>query len=101
MHRRHWMVVTVGSAGSYLLAGCHGKQFAKVLHPGDKELVGSHQAGQETFKPLVDEAVGSLLARHAPGPQATISQVSTHGPEPVGTPPMRICFVAVENKSAE
>ena len=36
-------------------------------------MVGSHQAGQETFKPLVEEAIGSLLARHAV-PHPTVTQ---------------------------
>lgn len=56
-------------------------------------MVGSHAAGAETFKPLVEQAVAELLARHCeaamPGPDGTIP------------PPLRICFVAVENKSAE
>ncbi len=41
-----------------VLAGCRGNQYARVIKPGDKEMIGSHTAGQETFGPLVDEAVG-------------------------------------------
>jgi hypothetical protein len=73
--------------------GCRGNQYAKVMHPGDKEMVGSHQAGGETFKPLVDEAVSSLLGR-----QVASREV---GPQGLPPPPLRICFVGVENKSAE
>jgi hypothetical protein len=57
-------------------------------------MVGSHAAGAETFKPLIDEAVASLLGRHAMGMRSV-----SYGPVP--EQPMRICFVGVENKSAE
>ena len=100
MHRRQWLVVGLAMTGELALNGCRGSQFAKILHPGDNQMVGSHQAGQETFKPLVDEAIGNLLARHA-APHPTVTQVSTSGNEALPPPPMRICFVAVENKSAE
>ena len=55
-------------------------------------MVDSHAAGAETFKPLVEESTSKLLARHC---SQTI---------PVGTlppPAMKICFVGVENRSAE
>ena len=65
MHRRHWLLASMAMASEIALYGCRGSQFAKILHPGDKELVGSHKAGQETFKPLVEESVASLLARHS------------------------------------
>jgi hypothetical protein len=79
-------------------SGCRGTQYARVVKPGEKEMVGSHQAGQETFRPLVDEAVTGLVARHAVPPQAM--QVSA-GPELLPPPKMRVCFVGVENKTAE
>ena len=61
-------------------------------------MVGSHQAGAETFKPLVDEAVSCLLA--PPQPTARRPAGQRHASRsPPGT--MRICFVGVENKSAE
>ncbi len=75
--------------------GCRSKQTAQVNMPGQPDMVGSHQAGAETFKPLVEESVARLLARHG------------HAVQPAGfapgTPPqpMRICFVGVENKSIE
>lgn len=77
------------SAGCF---GCRGNQYAKVMHPGEPGMVGSHQAGEETYRPLIDEAVAKLLVRQ------TVAQQ----PGPDGRPrPTRICFVAVENLSAE
>lgn len=55
-------------------------------------MVGTTGAGAETFRPLVETAVRNLLARHA----SALHTVSVQG-----TRPLRICFVAVENKSAE
>lgn len=77
---------------SAVLAGCRGHQSATVLNDGHKDMVGTHAAGAETFKPLVDEAVGKLLARQSPG----VQQVSANTPGP-----KRVCFVGVENKSSE
>ncbi|MCA9170642.1 MAG: penicillin-binding protein activator LpoB, partial [Planctomycetales bacterium] len=74
-----------------------GMQFARVIKPGEREMVGSHQAGQETFDPLIDEAVGKLLARHEP--QA--HQLTSATGEMLPPHQMRICFVGVENKTAE
>jgi hypothetical protein len=100
MNRRQLIRAGFIGLGALILNGCRGKQYAKVVQPGDPQMVGSHTAGAETFKPLVDEAVSCLLARHTPaGPQ--IMPASTHGPEDIGHPPQRICFVCVENKSAE
>ena len=39
-------------------AGCRSVQFARVMKPGEDAMIGSHQAGQETFTPLVNDAVG-------------------------------------------
>ncbi len=103
MHRRSFLNATVALCGSGSLAalagGCKGTQYAKVFRPGDKEMVGSHQAGQETFRPLIDEAVGKLVARHSM-PASQMMQVSS-GPEVLPPPKMRVCFVGVENKTAE
>lgn len=96
----------LGSALSYrsaiglllaLLVSCRGMQYARVIKPGDHEMVGSHAAGQETFEPLIDEAVAKLLARHEPDPSRMITPEGEH------LPPQRmnICFVGVENKTAE
>ena len=104
MHRRTFLrqVAALSSAVALPLlgTGCKGTQYAKVFKPGDREMVGSHQAGQETFRPLIDEAVGKLVARHAMPPPHVMMQVST-GPEVLPPPKMRVCFVGVENKTAE
>ncbi|HEV3006940.1 MAG TPA: hypothetical protein VGX78_20885, partial [Pirellulales bacterium] len=92
MDRRSFVVLGLAAWAAGCL-GCRGNQYAKVMHPGDKEMVGSHQAGGETFKPLIDEAVSSLLGR-----QMAAREV---GPQGLPAPPLRICFVGVENKSAE
>jgi len=99
MHRRDFLGAAISSAAATFLAGCHGAQYARVIKPGEKQMIGSHQAGQETFKPLVDEAVTKLVARHAPGPP--IMHQTAYGPEPLPPPKMRVCFVGVENKTAE
>lgn len=76
------------------LSGCRGKQYAHVLEDDDKNMVGSHTAGAEVFDKQIEEAVGKLLGQQSMG----IRQVSheTAAPEP-----KRICFVGVENASAE
>jgi hypothetical protein len=82
------------AAGLALLAGCKSTQTAEVRDPTKGDMVGSHTAGAETFKPLVEQAVGELLARHsqpACGPNG----------EPLPPMPKRICFICVENKSIE
>ena len=71
----------------FVLAGCKS-QTGTLLKPGAKELSGSHKAGQEVYKPLVEEAVGRLLAAAANNPS-------------VGPDMKKICFVGVENYSAE
>lgn len=92
MHRRLFLNSGLAALAGGLL-GCRGNQFAKVKRPGDPSMIGSHQAGGETWRPLMDEAVAKLLGRHAVARQ----------PLPAGQvpPPLRICFVGVENKSSE
>jgi hypothetical protein len=85
-----WVAIGLG----VFFSGCKS-QTAQVVKPGEKEMVGSHQAGEETYGPLIDTAVGNLLARHSQQIQPTgLTQ---------NVPPtqLRICFVGVENKSAE
>lgn len=92
MNRRQFLgrgVTALGGAG-LLLSGCRG-QHAHVVQGHKPDMVGSHAAGAETYKPLVDEAVGKLLSRHGGLRQAGMQALPTK----------RICFVGVENKSAE
>lgn len=88
----------IAAALLFVGVGCKNHQYARVIQPGQKEMIGSHQAGQETFKPLIDEAVAKLLGRHEliPGEM----QLTSAG-EPVARPRLPICFVGVENKTAE
>jgi hypothetical protein len=98
MHRRRFLLAAGSSSAAWCLAmaGCRGRQYAHVMQPGDREMVGSHKAGSETFQPLVEEAVAKLLSRQTHVPTHNAS----YGPEPIPAP-IRICFVGVENKSAE
>lgn len=81
-----------------LAAGCRSVQFARVMMPGEGGMTGSHQAGQETFTPLVNDAVAKLLARHVD--MAVQPAAYSEGGE-APAPARRICFVGVENRSAE
>jgi hypothetical protein len=99
MNRRQFLSASMYGTGllGLSLVGCRGHQYARVVKPGEKEMVGSHKAGSETFKPLVDEAVAKLLARHSHAPLQTVS----YGPEALPAPQIRVCFLGVENKSSE
>lgn len=81
----------LATAGTFV--GCRHR-VGHVLNDQQPDMVGSTTAGAETYKPLIDEAVAKLLARHC-------SQFQTVSHDQLPPPPKRICFVAVENKSAE
>jgi hypothetical protein len=76
------------------LAGCRGYQHAHVLKQDDRDLVGSHQAGAETYQRLIDESVAKLLGR------ACQSDAIQPAGMVVGEK-KRICFIGVENCTAE
>lgn len=98
MLRRYFLVRSVAAPaylGSLLWSGCRGKQIAHVLKDDDEDMVGSHAAGAETWKPLVEESVGKLLARNC----SEIHPASLSGDGELGK--KRVCFMGVENKSAE
>jgi hypothetical protein len=97
MLRRRFLAAFGAVTVAPIVGGCRGTQYARVIKPGENEMIGSHQAGQETFRPLVDEAVTKLVARHA---TPAFVQVAG-GPETLPPPRMRVCFVGVENKTAE
>lgn len=98
MLRRHFLsqiAWTPFVASLAISTGCRGKQHAHVLSSDDKDMVGSHTAGAETWKPLVEQSVGQLLARQC----SEIHPASLTGD---GLPDKKhICFMGVENKSAE
>ncbi len=92
-------LAVLGSTGLMMLcaviaSGCRGHQYAQVLDADQRDMVGSHEAGAETFKPLIDESVARLLVRHQTGMHAVSYQ-------PGVRQPMQVCFVGVENRSAE
>ncbi|MBL8855595.1 MAG: penicillin-binding protein activator LpoB [Planctomycetaceae bacterium] len=77
-----------------MACGCRGYQYGHLLKPQQEDMVGSHTAGSEVYKPLVDEAVARLLATCEPLPSSP-----NEYDELPGT--CKICFVGIENKSAE
>lgn len=78
-----------------MVIGCRSRQTAHVLDPAEKDMVGSHTAGAETWEPLIEQSVGQILGRQAS------EIVQTSAGEVYPAPKKRICFVGVENKSAE
>jgi hypothetical protein len=90
MNRRAFFYTLWGTALGG--AGCRSVQRGKVMTPEQGDMVGSHAAGAEVYKPLIEDALGKLLARQAPTVQ------------PVGVPQpalKKIVFVGLENKSSE
>ena len=79
------------------VSGCRGRQRAHVLKQDDKDMVGSHTAGAETWKPLIDESVCRLLAKSC----ATVQQASHTSVDSNGTQARTVCFVGVDNRSGE
>ena len=100
MQRHSWMGnswwvfgLVVTFVGGVL--GCRGHQFGHVIHDNQSDLVGSHAAGAETMNPLVDEAVAKLLGRQNCSPSEPDHATGA------GTGVKRVCFVGIENQSAE
>ena len=82
-------------AGGLACLGCRGYQYGHLVKDSKPDMVGSHSAGAEVYTPLVQESVAKLLgACEVP-----------NGPTLLGDDglplPRRVCFVGVENKSAE
>jgi hypothetical protein len=77
----------------------------------DQNMVGSHSAGAATWNPLVDESVAKLLGRCPPaiqpvvfeGQDPQISATIENGTigSALATGPASVCFIGIENKSAE
>lgn len=90
--------------------GCAGHRYAHILKDDSIDLVGSHDAGAAVWNPLVDEAVAKLLSRCPPDVQqvgfqppsldpTTGEMVVGSGAVPQAT--STVCFIGIENKSAE
>lgn len=91
------------------VGGCASRQYGHLLAGDDKDMVGSHAAGAATWNPLVDESVAKLLGRCPPAiqPAGFVGEaefpVSADGQltQVLSTGPATVCFVGLENKSAE
>ncbi len=92
---------------SLAMLGCASHQFGHILASDDQDMVGSHAAGAATWNPLVDEAVAKLLARCPPAVQPVAFESTSGGFDPatvgsaLATGPASVCFIGIENKSAE
>lgn len=76
------------------VAGCRGYQTARVMKNSERDTVGSHAAGAETYKPLIQESVSKLLGR-ACSPSEIQPAAMVVGER------KKICFIGVENCTAE
>ena len=85
-------LILVASLGQ---ADCRGHQHARVLNSSDQDMMGSHEAGAETWKPLIEETVAKLLGRYF-GSVETVSWTDEDS-----TPVRAVCFAGVENRSNE
>ncbi len=95
--RRNFLLACFHLSAVGVLAGCRNRQRAHVLKGDDKDMVGSHTAGAETWKPLIDESVARLLSKSC----ATIQQASHSTVDAQGQTSRTVCFVGVENRSGE
>jgi hypothetical protein len=92
---------------SLAMLGCASHQYGHLLAANDQDMVGSHAAGAATWNPLVDEAVAKLLGRCPPAVQPVTFESTPGGFDPatIGsalvTGPASVCFIGIENKSAE
>jgi hypothetical protein len=93
LSRRGTLVALIGSVVGISL-GCRAHQFGHLVQDNQTDLVGSHAAGSETFNPLVDEAVAKLLSR-----QEVHVHPTSYAPDVI--PVKRVCFLGIENYSAE
>ena len=88
-----WISVSLASSVVGFAVGCKGRQYAHVLNESDRDMVGSHTAGAETWEPLIQTSVTQLLGREEGSVKLT-----SHTGEPCKK---RICFLQVDNRSSE
>ena len=93
-----------------VLAGCAGRQYGHLLKHDDKDMVGRHAAGAATWNPLGDESVAKLLGRCPTAVRPVTFEANSIHPElaigsaveaPLAVGPANVCFIGIENKSAE
>lgn len=97
MQRRQFVQACSGLFTSLIAGaavGCRGRQYAQVLDPAEKDLVGTHAAGAETWDPLIQTAMSQLLGRQ-------VDEIRPVSHADLEVARKRICFVGVENKSIE
>ncbi len=101
------LIAVLGLLSWLGVLGCAGRQYGHLLSVNDKDLVGSHAAGAATWNPLVDQCVAQLLSRCPDHIQPVgFEGVGDVPLDPVigsalASGPATVCFVGVENKSAE
>jgi len=93
---RTLLIITLLLCGA-VFVGCKGTQ-ARVMHRGEADKVGSNRAGAEVYNPMVRSAIDKLLARAASEP---IQQVNYRGEQYYPSGKRKVCFIALENASAE
>lgn len=84
-----------GVSAAVSTSGCRSYQYGHLVRKDAPDMVGSHSAGGEVYKPLVEESVAKLLGRCRDG--AVAAPIGPHG-LPMAS---RVCFIGVENKSVE
>ncbi|MBC8350801.1 MAG: penicillin-binding protein activator LpoB [Planctomycetes bacterium] len=94
MQRRDFLRLGLATAPISIALGCRSHQFGHVINDNQADMVGSHTAGAETFKPLINKSVAKLLGRQ----ETQLHSVAFNAGPPA---PKRICFVCVENRSIE
>ena len=94
MNRNRFAVSGVVAFAFLGVIGCRLHQYGHIVSDRQADLIGSHAAGAETYNALIGESVAKLLARHHVGMQP-VDEVT------VEIIPQRVCFVGVENASAE
>ncbi len=101
---RFCLVALVAGELLVTMTGCAGRRYAHIMKDDAIDMVGSHDAGAAVWNPLVDEAVAKILSRCPPAVQQVgfDSQVQI---DPTTGQPLAgvstVCFVGIENKSAE
>ena len=88
-----WISISLASSVVGVAVGCKNHQYAHVLNESDRNMVGSHTAGAETWEPLIQTSVSQLLGREEGSVKLT-----SHSGEPCKK---RICFLQVDNRSSE
>ncbi|MGB0599289.1 MAG: penicillin-binding protein activator LpoB [Rubripirellula sp.] len=110
---RYYSLATILAGLTFV--GCASHQYGHILAQDDKDMVGSHAAGAATWNPLVDEAMAKLLGQCPPASDPTTLQPASyqqnlHSEPVIGSAlatgqlamgPANVCFIGVENKSAE